>query len=89
MPSTSLHSRIRSIQISGTFPTVQCSPEFERLQSPSLVKTTNAWMAEFFGHTEIIPDGVFYELDRETLVMNRATYNKLPATLKELPCLNP
>lgn len=73
----------RAIQISKAYPRMQCSPEFERLQSPELVRSTNEWMSAFFGYTEMLPDGVVYELNRNTLVMNQATYIKLQAAIKE------
>lgn len=57
---------------------MQVSPAFALIQSPELVRSTNAWMAAFFGCTDLIPDGTVYELKMyNTLVMNQRTYNKL------------
>lgn len=67
----------KKIHISHPIPRMQCSPAFAQVQSPELVQATNAWMAAFFGHTEIVPDGVVYELNRQTLVMNRRTFIRL------------
>jgi len=55
---------------------MQVSTEFARLQSPELVASTNAWMREFFGYDEIVPDGVVYQIFNGTLVMNQRTYDK-------------
>jgi hypothetical protein len=67
----------RKVQISQPYPRVQCSPAFAAIQSPELVAETNAWMASFFGHETLIPDGVVYELNRDTLVMTQSTYRQL------------
>lgn len=72
----------RRVQISGRSPRVQVSPEFVRVQTPELVASTNAWMAQFFGYSELLPDGVVYELNRDTLVMNQATYEQVRAATK-------
>jgi hypothetical protein len=69
----------RNIQISQPYPRIQCSAAFVRLQDPALVGSTNAWMRAFFGCTTLIPDGVVYELNRETLVMTQATFEQLKA----------
>lgn len=68
----------KKIQISEPVPRMRCSPAFERLQSPELVESTNAWMASFFGYTDMMKDGQVYELvQQNTLVMNRNTFNQL------------
>lgn len=72
----------RPVQISKAHPRVQCSAAFELLQSPELVRSTNEWMASFFGYEELVSDGVVYELHGNILVMNQATYNKAVAALK-------
>lgn len=72
---------MRKIYISPPFPRVQCSASFEALQDPALVQATNAWMASFFGYATVIPDGVVYELNGDTLVMTQATYNQLEKVL--------
>jgi hypothetical protein len=69
----------RPIQVCKGTPRMQVSPAFARIQSPELVASTNAWMAEFFGHTELMKDGEIFELYGHTLVMNQATYSKLVA----------
>jgi hypothetical protein len=71
----------RPVQISEACPRMQVSEAFKRLQSPELVAETNAWMAGFFGHTELMANGEIFELYGHTLVMNRATYNKVVATM--------
>lgn len=65
----------RNVQITKPFPRMQCSPGFVRTQAPELVAETNAWMASFFGYQTLIPDGVVYELHKNTLVMTQATLN--------------
>jgi hypothetical protein len=73
----------RSVQISARVPRMQCSKEFARIQSPELVRATNDWMADFFDYDELIPDGFAYELDKNTLVMNQSTWDKLKCALQE------
>ena len=69
----------RKVQISQPYPRVQCSAAFAAIQAPELVAETNAWMASFFGYETLVPDGVVHELNRDTLVMNQTTYDKLRA----------
>lgn len=72
----------RPVQVSEDKPRMQCSCDFVRLQSPELVAETNAWMADFFGYSNLMPDDVVWELMGNTLVMNRRTYTKACAAIK-------
>jgi hypothetical protein len=65
------------VQISARVPRIQCSAEFVRIQTPELVARTNKWMEEFFGYTELVPDGRIYKLPGDILAMNEATWNKV------------
>lgn len=67
----------RKVQICASYPRVQVSPDFQRIQSPELVAETNAWMRSFFGVTPLVPDGQVYDLNQDTLVMSEATYRQL------------
>lgn len=71
----------RPVQISAAYPRMQVSESFARLQTPELVAETNAWMASFFGYTELLPDGVVYELHGRTLVMNQTTFDNAVAAI--------
>jgi hypothetical protein len=73
----------RKIQISRPYPRMQCSEAFAAIQASELVAETTAWMASFFGYDTIVPDGVVYELNRDTLVMTQATYSRLCAATQE------
>jgi hypothetical protein len=72
----------RKVQIAPADPHMQVSTSFARIQSPELVAATNAWMTEFFGCTERMPDGLVYEYLGDTLIMNRATYDRLVEAAK-------
>ncbi len=74
----------RPVKISPACPRMQVSESFASIQTPELVTETNAWMADFFGYMESVPDGVAYELQGHTLVMNLATYNKAIAATNGL-----
>lgn len=65
------------VQIVEPHPRMVPSAAFQRIQSPELVASTAAWLAEFFGYTTIIPDGEVYKLNGHTLCMTRATYNSI------------
>lgn len=64
---------------------VQVSEEFKRLQSPELVKETNAWLLEFFGVTNWLKDGQVIktgdlahpELGMLCFAVNPRTYEQL------------
>jgi len=67
----------RRVYITAAPPNMQCSPEFVRLQDYELVRSTNEWMAEFFGRTDLVPDGVVYDMPGENAIaMNAATWEK-------------
>lgn len=73
----------KRIQIAPRHPKMQVSDTFARIQSPELVASTNAWMAQFFGYVETVPDGQVYELvQQNTLVMNEQTYERLRAAVR-------
>ena len=56
------------------------SPAFQMLQSPELVAETDRWMAEFFGYSELVPDGqVLLNEVAGTVHMNVNTYRQLRA----------
>ena len=71
----------RNVQIAQAYPLMQCSASFARIQAPALVASTNAWMREFFGCDTLMPDGVVWELNRETLVMTQATFEQVKAAI--------
>jgi hypothetical protein len=57
---------------------MQCSPEFARIQDPELVAKTNAWMADFFGYWETVPDGQVISLNGgAVLLMNQKTWDRV------------
>lgn len=68
----------KAVQIAPARPRMQCSPEFARIQDPDLVAKTNAWMADFFGYWETVPDGQVLILnDGAVLLMNQKTWDRV------------
>ena len=72
-----------NVIITGRSPKMRVSAEFARIQDPDLVARTNAWMAEFFGYVELLPDGqmIYSQLDG-SILMNATTYGQVMKTLQ-------
>lgn len=55
-------------------PKMQLSKRVCEYLSPAFIAETNAWMLDFFGTTNMLPDGQAIVVNNESLLMNRRTY---------------
>jgi hypothetical protein len=60
---------------------MKVSPEFEALQAPELVASTQEWMTAFFGYTWTIPTGTIHT-SNYAMAMNPDTYQQLKQKLR-------
>jgi hypothetical protein len=70
-------------------PKMQLSPRLREILAPKVgfADEFDRWLLQFFGKTNLVPDGQTYVLMGKTLVMNPRTYQQMRASLaaKEQP----
>lgn len=70
----------KPVIITQGIPKMQCTPEFNKVQSPELVASLNQWYADFFGYTELIPRGqVMHDRINDVFVMSQSTWAEYQA----------
>ena len=69
------------VVISSDYPKMQLSKDCP--VTPEFRAEINAWMVEFFGVSNVCPDGQFYVIEaHQQIVMNQRTYRQLVEALK-------